>query len=129
MNSLMLFMLASDLSKPQRRDLVERLFPLAIPAAGGQRFAFAAITADQQVRRDAQAERRLVEEMVRALVKAEQVSKPEDLAQFPSLQAAFNRLPAAAQAQLFTPSADKSDGDRRTATADRTTLRGTPART
>lgn len=129
MNPLIPFLLLSGRSRSERDASLVHLLPAALPVAGDQRLLFAALTADQQARREARTERRLVEEVVTAFVKAGQVSKPEDLAQFPALQGAFNRLPASAQGQLFPSDASKSHGDGRTPSADRTALRGAPART
>lgn len=129
MNPLIPFLLLTGRTKAERAASLAHLLPAVMPVGGDQRFMLAALTADQQARREARTERRLVEEVVTAFVKAGQVSKPEDLAQFPALQGAFNRLPASAQGQLFPSDASKSHGDGRTAATDRTAIRGTPART
>lgn len=84
---------------PGKRNgaLAEQLLPHVLPGAPAQRIAFAAISAERQLARQALAERQLVEEAVAA----GKFGNPSDLERFPALKLAFSRLPADVQARLL----------------------------
>lgn len=95
-----LTLLLMDLPKEQRKQVAEQLLPFAIPG-GASQMTFAAITAERQVKKQAQLEERLVEEAITA----GSIRTPEALANFPALQSAFNRLPVATRTRIIPPSA------------------------
>lgn len=94
---LELFLLFSRLPKTQRRRVAEQLVPLALPGPPRQKLVLATIAAEREVRREAEVERRLVEDAI----KAGSIKDAAALAKFPALHAAYNRLPAGVQAGLF----------------------------
>lgn len=97
MDWLLPFFLISNVPRANRGALVEQILPVALPGPPAQRLALAAITAEQQLRRQAATNRQILEDAI----KAGGMKVATDLAKFPALDAAFKGLPAADQAALF----------------------------
>jgi hypothetical protein len=96
------------LTGAQRRSALEQMIVSAIPGSSSQRLAFAAITAEQQVRRASLQDRNLIEEVV----KVAQVPSAEVLQQrFPQLHARFTALPPELQAQIVFPPPEPGEED------------------
>lgn len=95
---LPMFLIATA-PKPRRAALAEQILLAGIPGPPAQRLAIAAIGADQQIKRQALAEEQLLAEAVKAL----KLKSPDDLVaeKYPTLRAAFNRLPVARQKLVF----------------------------
>lgn len=90
--------------RSQRAAIAEQLLPVALPGPSSQRLAVAAITAEQQARRQTLVERNMVEEAV----KAAEIPNASELAKrCPELHRAFTRLPPDLQAQIFDSNAGK----------------------
>ena len=83
--------------KEQRNQVLQRVLPLAIPGPPGTQLAFAAITAEQDLRREAAAEQKLVTEAIQAAG----IKNETDLAAFPALSTAFKKLPAGVKANIL----------------------------
>ena len=101
-------LLLSGLPRHQRAQVTEQLLPLALPGPPGTQLAFAAVTAERQVRKQAQTEQKLVQEAIQA----GDIKSAEELSAFPALHSAFNRLPAAVQSGIFTTSVTPPVADR-----------------
>jgi hypothetical protein len=106
MDVLATVVLFTVVKKQHRARLAEQLLPVALPGSTSQRLAIAAITAEQQLERQALTEQGIVEDAINAA----SFENLEALEAFPALQAAFRRLPAARQAVLFPPTSP-TDGD------------------
>lgn len=91
--------------RSQRAAVAEQLLPVALPGSSSQRLAVAAITAEQQVKRQTTAERNMVEEAVKA---AGIESATELASSCPELHRAFTRLPPELQAQIFDSNSGKT---------------------
>lgn len=79
----------------RRAEITERLLPAAIPGSVGQRLAFAAVVAQQQINTREQTELRMVKEA------AARFTDPEDLADnAPTLHGIYASLPEAVQATV-----------------------------
>lgn len=86
--------------RSQRAAVAEQLLPAALPGSSSQRLAVAAITAEQQVKRQTGIERNMVSEAV----KAAGIPNAEELAKrCPEIHRAFTRLPPDLQAGIFEP--------------------------
>jgi hypothetical protein len=108
MDVLATVVLFAVVKKQNRARLAEQLLPVALPGSTSQRLAIAAITAEQQLERQARTEQSIVEDAISAA----HFENVDALAEFPALQAAFRRLPAARQAVLFPASTGgPGDGD------------------
>lgn len=90
--------------RSQRAAVAEQLLPVALPGSSSQRLAVAAITAEQNVKRQIAIERNMVEEAVKA---AEIPNAAELAKQCPEIHRAFTRLPPDLQAQIFDNNAGK----------------------
>jgi hypothetical protein len=88
--------------RSQRAAVAEQLFPAALPGSSSQRLAVAAITAEQQVKRQIRIERTIVEEAVR---EAAIPSAAELARRCPEIHRAFTRLPPEQQSQIFESTA------------------------
>jgi hypothetical protein len=98
--SLLPILVMSGMPKTMRPALAEQLLPMTLPGPRSQQLAFAAITVDRQLKRQALNEQRLVEDAI----KAGAFKKVAELDKFPALAAAFKRLPAAVQSALLPDS-------------------------
>lgn len=104
-NLIIPLMVISKLQPSQRAAVAEQLLPVALPGPSSQRLAVAAITAEQQVKRQTLVERNMVEEAVNAA----HIPNAEALASScPELHRAFTRLPPDLQTQIFSSNAGKS---------------------
>jgi hypothetical protein len=93
--------------RSQRAAVAEQLLPVALPGSSSQRLAIAAITAEQQVKRQTLVERNMVEEAVKAAA----IPNADELAKrCPEIHRAFTRLPPELQAQIFDSNAGKTTG-------------------
>jgi len=91
--------------RSQRAAVAEQLLPVALPGSSSQRLAVAAITAEQNVKRQTLVERNMVDEAVRAA----EISTAAELArQCPEIHRAFTRLPPELQAQIFDSNAGRT---------------------
>lgn len=98
MEWLLLMTVLNGASRAQRHAVLGQLLPLAIPGSSSQRLAFAAITAEEQVRRAAVQDRNLIEEVVATT----EVDDAAELQQrFPEVYARFTALRPELQAQIF----------------------------
>lgn len=95
---LPMFVMATT-PKPRRAALAEQMLFAAMPGSASQRLAIAAIGADLQMKRQARAEEQMIEEAV----KAAKFKKLDELTPeaYPTLWAAFKRLPDSRQRALF----------------------------
>jgi hypothetical protein len=107
MDVLASVVLLTVVKKENRARLVEQLLPVTLPGSTSQRLAIAAITAEQQLERQALTEQLIVRDAITAAA----FTEPAALAPFPALEAAFRRLPAALQAVIFSASPGPGDGD------------------
>ena len=107
MDVLASVVLLTVVKKANRARLAEQLLPIALPGSTSQRLAVAAITAEQQLERQALTEQLIVKEAITAA----EFEDAAALAPFPALEAAFRRLPAAVQAVIFSASPSPDDGD------------------
>lgn len=97
MDWLIPLLVIDKLPRSQRAAVAEQLLPVALPGSSSQRLAIAAITAEQQIRRENLADKSLVQEVVDNA----NVKDAQDLARaFPQVNRAFTRLPPALQAQI-----------------------------
>jgi hypothetical protein len=98
-------LLARGGSQQQRlEEFTRRLLPMALPGPAGQRLAFAAITVDQQIKR----EQRVQLELVKEAVKAGGFKDITELtAAAPTTANIVAGLGAADQAAIFQPLATK----------------------
>lgn len=86
--------------RSQRAAVAEQLLPAALPGSSSQRLAVAAITAEQQVKRQIGIERNMISEAV----KAAGIQSADELAKrCPEIHRAFTRLPPELQANIFEP--------------------------
>ncbi len=106
MDWLIPLLVISRLPRQRRAEVTEQLLPLALPGPASNRLAFAALAADRQVRRQAQVETQVVKEAVSAAG----FTQASDLAPFPGLNAAFNRLDAVTQADVFVSAGNAPSG-------------------
>jgi hypothetical protein len=94
-----------NVDKARRAEFAERLLPMALPGPSSQRFAFAAISVEGQIRRQALTEQRLVDDAIKA--GAKNIKSPADFDTFfanaPAVDAAFKRQPVAVQTALEQP--------------------------
>jgi hypothetical protein len=98
-------------SRSQRAAIAEQLLPLALPGPSSQRLAMAAMAAEQQAKRQALADRNMVQEAV----SASHIEDAADLAnKCPELYRAFTRLTPEVQAEIFPA----KDWTAKTAAAD-----------
>lgn len=79
----------------RRAEMTERLLPAAVPGSVGQRLAFAAVVAQQQISRREQAELRMVREAAARFADAEDLA-----ADAPTLHGIYAGLPEAVQATI-----------------------------
>lgn len=109
MEWLLPMIVMSGVPKARRAALVEQLLPMALPGPRAQTLALAAMSAEQQMKRQAQAEQQLLE----AAIEAGGIKTTEELEKFPVLYAAFTRLPAATQTAIFASTGDDTGGESR----------------
>jgi hypothetical protein len=95
-------MLLAGGDKPNQ--LLTHILPAMIPGSDSQRLLFATLTAKKELKAKAETEQSLI----RDAIKAAKFERPEQLKNFPALEAAFHRLTPAAQATMF-PAATGSD--------------------
>src|SRR5215470_20016574 len=95
-NLLIPFLLFSG-SQEHVADIVKRTLPVALPGPPGQRFALAALVADKELKRQDDADKQIIQEVVSA-AKIKDVKAFAD--QLPLLYAVFVKLPAALQASI-----------------------------
>jgi hypothetical protein len=117
----LLFLTLLDLPKDQREKALHRVLPTLVPPQA--QLAFAVITAEQDVKREAAVEQQLVTEAVHAA----KFKKAEELTPFPTLNSAFQKLPASVQSDIFNSPSPSSHADREVALASNTEADATPA--
>ena len=95
-------LMIEQVPRSQRAAVAEQLLPAALPGSSSQRLAFAAITAEQQVKRQIGIDRNMISEAVKAAA----IPTADELAKrCPEIHRAFTRLPPDLQAQIvFEPS-------------------------
>lgn len=98
----MILLAAGD--KPNQKALLSQILPAVLPGPPAQRIAVATITAREQIRKQAQTEQNVVTEAI----KAGRFTNAAELAKYPALEAAFNRLSPAVQSTVFPPSSGGS---------------------
>jgi hypothetical protein len=84
--------------RSQRAALTEQLIPVALSGPSSVRLTVAAINAERQLARQANADEQVMRDAVRAGVTA------DTLATFPALQNLFNGLSDEVKATIFPPS-------------------------
>lgn len=109
MDGLLPLILLAGLGKPNQKALFAQILPAAIPGPSTQRLAVAIVSAQEQIKSQARTEQSLVEEAIRA----GELASAADLAPYPALNAAFNRLPLAAQSAVFSTTAGSTTPRRR----------------
>ena len=107
MNPLLLFFLFRAPETKLQPTLLRRLLVTALPGQSAERLVITAIDAEKESKQQAEAERLLVEDAM----KAADFENMAALAAFPTLEAAFKRLPVSAQAVLFPPSQSPPEGE------------------
>lgn len=94
-------LMIEQVPRSQRAAVAEQLLPVALPGSSSQRLAVAAITAEQQVKRQIGIDRNMIGEAV----KAAGIASADELAKrCPEIHRTFTRLPPDLQAQIFEPS-------------------------
>src|SRR6187397_2252174 len=96
MDALSVFLIAS-IDKKLRPAVMEQALMAALPGPSSQRLAVAALSAEQQLKRQAVTEENLLKEAIDAA----KFDAPEQLRDFQALQAVFNRLSPTAQVEIF----------------------------
>src|SRR5262245_66532884 len=83
-------LMIEQVPRSQRAAVAEQLLPAALPGPSSQRLAFAAITAEQQVKRQIGIDRSMISEAVKAaaILSAEEMGK-----RCPEIHMAINRMP------------------------------------
>jgi hypothetical protein len=93
-------LMIEQVPRSQRAAVAEQLLPVALPGSSSQRLAFAAITAEQQVKRQIGIDRSMISEAVKAAA----IPTADELAKrCPEIHRAFTRLPPELQANIFEP--------------------------
>jgi hypothetical protein len=94
-------LMIEQVPRSQRAAVAEQLLPAALPGSSSQRLAIAAITAEQQIKRQTGIERNMISEAVKAAA----IPTADELAKrCPEIHRAFTRLPPELQANIFEPS-------------------------
>lgn len=102
----MILLAAGD--KPNQKALLSQILPAVLPGPRTQRLAFAALSAKEQIRKQAQTERGMLQDAV----KIGGFQKATDLDKFPALAAAYGRLSVADQAAVFAAASENATGKR-----------------
>ena len=105
---LLLVLFSSGLSTEQRNKALNLALPTLLPGPPETKTLFAAITAEREVRQVAANEQKLVTEAV----KAAGITSADALVEFPTLSAAFNKLPAAVKSGILNPAVVGPPSDR-----------------
>ena len=94
-------LMIEQVPRSQRAAVAQQLLPAALPGPSSQRLAIAAITAEQQVKRQIGIDRNMISEAVKAAA----IPTADELAKrCPEIHRAFTRLPPELQAQIvFEP--------------------------
>ena len=93
-------LMIEQVPRSQRAAVAEQLLPAALPGSSSQRLAIAAITAEQQIKRQTGIERNMISEAVKAAA----IPTADELAKrCPEIYKAFTRLPPELQANIFEP--------------------------
>lgn len=94
-------LMIEQVPRSQRAAVAEQLLPAALPGSSSQRLAIAAVTAEQQVKRQIGIDRNMISEAVKAAA----IPSADELAKrCPEIHRAFTRLPPDLQAQIvFEP--------------------------
>ena len=92
------FFLMSVFDTGNQNPLLVRVLPALLPRSN-ERVLAATVTASRQIRAETQKEQQLVAEAIDAA--GTKLKKAEDLAEFPTLDAAFKRLPQTVQIEIF----------------------------
>jgi hypothetical protein len=108
MNGLLAMMLLAG-DKPNQKALLAQILPAVLPGPPTQRMAIAAITAREQIRKQAQTEQGVVLDAI----KAGGFKTAEELGKYPAIEAAFKRLPPAVQSTAFPAPPPAGDATRR----------------
>lgn len=116
----LLFLTLLDLPKDQREKALHRVLPALVPPH--VQLPLAVLAAEQDVKREAAIERQLVTEAVHAA----RFKKAEELAPFPTLNSAFQKLPASVQSDIFNSPPPSSHGDREVAFASNSESNASP---
>jgi len=95
MNDVLIPLLIFGAPERQRDEITERLLPVAVPGSIGQRLAFTAIVAQQQIAIREQAELNMVKEAAARFEDADDLS-----ANAPTLYGVYAALPANVQATI-----------------------------
>ena len=91
-------LMIEQVPRSQRAAVAEQLLPAALPGSSSQRLAIAAITAEQQVKRQIGIDRNMIGEAVKAAA----IPSADELAKrCPEIHRAFTRLPPELQAQII----------------------------
>ena len=91
-------LMIEQVPRSQRAAVAEQLLPAALPGSSSQRLAIAAITAEQQVKRQIGIDRNMISEAVKAAA----IPSADELAKrCPEIHRAFTRLPPELQAQII----------------------------
>ena len=89
-------LMIEQVPRSQRAAVAEQLLPAALPGSSSQRLAIAAITAEQQIKRQTGIERNMISEAVKAAA----IPTADELAKrCPEIYKAFTRLPPELQAK------------------------------
>jgi len=97
-------------SQEHAADILKRTLPVALPGPPGQRFALAAFVADKDLKRQDEADKQIIQEVVSVA----KIPDPDTFAaQLPLLHAVFVKLPAALQETIFFVSAGQAAGGSR----------------
>ncbi len=97
---------------PNQKALFKHILPAMIPGSVSQRLVIASLAAKKEIKAQAEIE----EGVVRDAIHAADFKRPDELKEFPALDAAFSRLPASVQADLFP--AARGGGDTKRTGAD-----------
>lgn len=117
----------SRLSGEQRNTALDIILPTVLPLSPETKSFFTAISAERVVKKAAATEQKLVSEAVRAAG----ITSADGLVEYPALNAAFSRLPAAVKSGIFNPSVVGPAPEREVAlspTPDSGSTSSTPAR-
>lgn len=122
MSAFIPLLVLSGLKGDLRSRALNLVLPTLVPGPQATKLAIAAFTAEREVKQAAATEQKLVTEAI----KAAGITSADALAEFPALNTAFNKLPAAVKSGIFSPAVLGGAGDREVALSP-TPESGTPA--
>jgi hypothetical protein len=102
----MILLVGAD--KPNQKALFKQILPALLPGSSTQRLVVATISAKKQIKIQAETEK----DLVRDAIRAGRFGSAADLADFPALDAAFKRLPPAVQSSIPFPGTPTGGGRR-----------------